>query len=277
VDTTKTLTAARRHHRALGLALLARDEGVAMVAAARLRSALAALRSPAIDCAASWAVDEMSAAAAPLLAAAPWRLEVGTDVDRLCRWAARAYLQPRHDHGPDVFELAADGGELPETSWNELHVTRCRVVASNLRGATFDGALVEECDFSWANLARTTWRGAELVGTQLAGAMMFESVLEDVTFIDCDLRGAYLGVVDTGARSRIGRATFLRCDLRETSWRGRTLAGVKLYGCKLYGVHDAPLVDRVEIETPDLSPAGDGSTIAATSELLRQWQNGRVR
>jgi hypothetical protein len=277
VELTKMLTTARRHHRALGLALLAHDEAIAMVAAARLRSSLTALRPTATDCGASWAVDEMIASAAPLLAATSCRLGVGADVDRLCRWAAHAYLQPRRDHGPDLFELAADGRELPGTSWSELHVARCLVVASNLRGAAFDGALVEECDLSWSNLARTTWRGAELVGTQLAGAMMFESLLEDVTFVDCDLRGVYLGVADNSARPRIARATFLRCDLRETSWRGRTLAGAKFYGCKLYGVHDAPLVDRVEIETPDLSPAGDGSAIAAASDVLRQWQNGRVR
>lgn len=132
------------------------DEPATIVAAVRLRRALE--------------IDGVSIAGADLTRA------------RL----ARSILRDVHADGAKLDQLEATGATF-------LFV---QAVASSLRLATFDRCLVEQSDFSRANLERSTWRSASVFGTGFAGAALADVRLDDALFVECDFRGADLGTVN---------------------------------------------------------------------------------
>jgi uncharacterized protein YjbI with pentapeptide repeats len=202
---------ARRHRDALAIALLAKDELNATIAAARLRRALGDL-SP------TDAEIEMHRSAAPLLAAAPFGLFGASTLARLGRWLDAV-------DRPDLFEIDLDERSLRETSWVELDVVRANMRAADLSRCAFGDAKFLRCDLSRADLTDATLDGA--------------------SFEDCDLSDAQLGT--TRGCEPIVRATFVRCDLRGTNWIGRSLFGAKLVDCTLLGARDLADLQRSEV------------------------------
>jgi uncharacterized protein YjbI with pentapeptide repeats len=65
--------------------------------------------------------------------------------------------------------------------------------------------------------------------------------------------------------------TFIRCDLRDTNWSGRTLVRVQLVNCKLAGAHGAPVLEDTLILRPDLSPSDDGTLIGDEREAMSSF------
>jgi uncharacterized protein YjbI with pentapeptide repeats len=137
------------------------------------------------------------------------------------------------------------------------------------RAAAFDNAVVEDCDLTCANLERTTWYGAQILRCAAASAILLDARLGLATFVDCDLRDAdFQAMQHADAKG----AVFLRCDLRNSQWHGRTLDGVSFVDCKLHGVRGAPDLEGAAIERPDLSAAGDGSHISTRAEVIGLWR-----
>ncbi|HUJ62875.1 MAG TPA: hypothetical protein VLX92_30440, partial [Kofleriaceae bacterium] len=89
-------------------------------------------------------------------------------------------------------------------------------------------------------------------------------------FTDCDFRGADFSNVKDLLGSSF-EAVFVRCDLRDTRWQGRELHCVRFVDCKMAGVTGTPELASTAIERPDLSPAGDGSSIGSARDVLQLW------
>ncbi|HEY6175620.1 MAG TPA: pentapeptide repeat-containing protein, partial [Kofleriaceae bacterium] len=137
--------------------------------------------------------------------------------------------------------------------------------------AVFAGACLERCDLSRAHLAGTSWHRAELAHCVLRRAALTDARLDRAVFSDCDLRGADLAVVRSPHVAPLVGARFVRCDLRDTHWRGRELGGAVFVDCKLFGARGGPALAGVLIERPDLSRLGDGSRIATQSDVVADW------
>jgi hypothetical protein len=267
----ETIDALHRHRNALGIALLVGDRLGAAIAAARLRPALERARALADADAVVWAADEMIATCMPLLARAPRGFDC-VDVARRERWL-RGQPPDGRDDGPDVFELRANEASLDESRWAKLRVRASDLREASCRAAVFDDARLDGCDLSRANLHASSWQRAEVVHSHLSAAVLADAVLDDTRFVDCDLSGVDLGATYAPAR----RVTFVRCDLRVSSWRSRVIDEVRLVDCKLWGTFGAPRVERVVIERPDVSSRGDGSRIASADDVLALWHTGGAR
>jgi uncharacterized protein YjbI with pentapeptide repeats len=94
---------------------------------------------------------------------------------------------------------------------------------------------------------------------------------DDALFVECDLRGADLSVVNTGPRATSVGVRFVRCDLRTTKWTARDLGNVTFLDCRMHGVMGTVLAAGVDIVRPDLSPNGDGSLIGSASDVANLW------
>lgn len=170
--------------------------------------------------------------------------------------------------------------ELTQVSAREAQWTHAGLVESTLRRCDFSGgemtsallhhSRIEDCNFSGATLAHTSFRKAEVSRSTLVSANLTDARLHEAVFTDCDLRGAKLGIAP-GGDPPIEDATFIRCDLRDTSWRGRRLVRVHLIDCKLAGAHGAPVFEDAVIVRPDLSSSGDGTQIGDERDVTRSF------
>jgi hypothetical protein len=230
---------ARRHASTLAIALRVEDERIASQAGGRLRRALlcatttmaaVATRDPM-----SYAVLAAGFRASTqdmydLLAAAP-SLPQDTERARSCAWGADL-LRPTDElePTPDIVGLETAGRDLQMVEFFGLHVARSRFMAS-LRGTWFVESLVETSDFAYGDLRETLWQRTRVRRCHFREAELGDARFEDALFIDCDLRSANLG--DSADHGPAAGVTFVRCDLRDTTWGGRDLSSVHLIDCTI--------------------------------------------
>jgi uncharacterized protein YjbI with pentapeptide repeats len=137
--------------------------------------------------------------------------------------------------------------------------------------AVLADARLVHCDLSRADLAGASWHRAALTHCALRRANLVDARLDRAVVSDCDLRGADLAIVRSPHVATLAGARFVRCDLRDTHWRGRELGGATFIDCKLFGARGGPAVAGVVIERPDLSRLGDGSRIATQGDAIADW------
>lgn len=272
-ELSASLRDARRCHNAIAIALAVGDPTAALVAATRLRAALHTARTEATDGDTERSIDRFAREVEELLSRAPTRLESRSDVQRLLVWLDIIETNRQSGYGPDLVAIEAVGGRLDRTVWTDL-----RVVDANLAEASLVGSIFRECDLASSNLeranaTRTNWRGARVTHSRLAGALLADAVFDSATFEDCDLRGAHFGTELPRTSVPVLGTTFVRCDLRETSWSGRFVGGAKLIECKVFGMHGAAVVDGVEIVAADRSALADGSEPATAGDVIRVWRS----
>ena len=251
---------ARRHESALRLALQVGDPIAGLVTAARLAQALRRV---------SDALDAISAGVAlrgallavfqdstrgmyELLRRVPTET-AELDARRVTRWLrarGRSALAPG---GPDLFELDATGIAISAAQLLGLHVARCRFITA-MPGASFLGALIEQCDFTYGSLRNTLWQHSHADHSFFRDSSLVDATFDHASFVDCDLRRADFSVLDHHGLATITNVQFLRCDLRGTLWTGRDLSRVRLVACQL----------------DDLAEVADSSQLAAVGRLARQ-------
>jgi len=135
--------------------------------------------------------------------------------------------------GARLTEITAQraGWELADarsTRWE-----RCRLEAASLAMAVLSDSTFDHCDLSCANLEATSWQSATLAHCALARAVLIDARLDGAVFTDCDLRGADFEIARAPAVAALAGTQFVRCDLRDTNWRGRDLAGATFVDCVL--------------------------------------------
>jgi uncharacterized protein YjbI with pentapeptide repeats len=306
------LAVARRETLLLAIAIGAIDDDAAAVASARLRWAIGTARhliaTIAPDVAPDAASDDSSSDAIAhhvceldqvanraqrwLVSEPPQPLKaISGLVDRLAARRGRRSGGILADHA-NLVDLDLDGLQLSRISLQGTLLTdvaaqcacldaadarssrwqRCRLDRCSLAMAVFTGSTLEHCDLSRANLEGTSWHRAALSQCNLSHALLLDARLDRAVFTDCDLRGADLRIDRSPELATLVGARFVRCDLRETNWAGRTLGGATFIDCKLFGAHGAPAPAGVVIETADLSRLADGSWIATQGEAVASWR-----
>lgn len=298
------LAVARRETLALAVASCALDADAAAIASARLRWAIGAARPLILAhdgartasrthlAGLAYQLDRIANRAQRWLVDEPPRSlrEIARLVDRSSARCAPPVAAIRADHAAlvdldldhlDLARISLRGAVLTEVSLRRAICTaadatgsrwqRCRLDRAALAMAVLVDARLAHCDLTRAGLAGTSWHRAALTHCALARASLVDARLDRAVVTDCDLRGADLAIVRSSHVATLAGARFVRCDLRDTHWRGRTLGGATFVDCKLFGARGGPALAGVVIERPDLSRLGDGSQIATQSAAIADW------
>lgn len=295
------LSVARRETLALAVAGCAIDDDAAAIASARLRWAIDAVRPLIMALApgvrldhARYAhqLDRISNRAQRWLVDEPARSlhDIATLVDRRSVRRGRCAARVNADHAAlvdldlddlELTRISLRGANLTEVSLRRAGCTaadasgsrwqRCSLERATLDMAVLAGAHLQRCNLSRANLPGTSWHRAEVAHCALRRATLTDARLDRAMFSDCDLRGADLAIVRSPHVATLAGARFVRCDLRDSHWRGRELGGATFIDCRLFGVRGAPGLAGVVIERPDLSRFGDGSQIATQGDVVAGW------
>lgn len=249
------LSVARRETLMLAAASAAVDDAAAAIASARLRWAIGSARTLIAGPGGGGhaeRLDRLAERARRWLAGEPPRplREIGGLVERAAQRDRRAPAI-RADHAALV-DLDLDDLELARLSLCgarlvDVGLRRARCIAADARDsrwlrcaldcaalstAVFAGAHLERCDLSCARLTATSWHRAVLAGCTLRGASLVDARLDRAVFRDCDLRGADLAIARSPHVAPLAGTEFVRCDLRDTRWRGRELAGASFVDCR---------------------------------------------
>jgi uncharacterized protein YjbI with pentapeptide repeats len=261
------LSIARRETLVVAVAACAMDDEAAAIGSARLRWAVDSARElilamgddPRAERRAQQ-IDRIANRAQRYLGNEPPRplREIGTLVDRV---ATRRRRGPGIDaHHTALVDLDLDDLDLARISFADAHLTevtlrrsdctaadarasrwlRCQLEGADLVMAVLAGAVVEDCDFSRARLAGTSWHRAKVSRCDLRGVSLVDARLDRALVTECDLRGADLAIARSLHVASLVGTRFVRCDLRETHWGGRELGGATFIECKLFGARGAP-------------------------------------
>jgi uncharacterized protein YjbI with pentapeptide repeats len=139
----------------------------------------------------------------------------------------------------EISKYDSRGRCLDDVSLSHVHLTQSRFITS-MRGSTFAHATVDHCDFTYARLDGSTWERVAIRGSSLRFCSLVDAGFESVVFRRCDLRDADLGA--TGTSLAPFDVTFIECDLRGASWHGRDVARTMQIGC----VSDAAVEPHAE-------------------------------
>lgn len=263
------LRALGQHLDALAIAVLAGDPVRAMIATNRLRRAAYRACRAADAAGVARLVPYIHEKVQPMLSLA-WL------VPGLTPAMYASGLDADHDDAPHLVGLQAHKADLHETSWRSLHATDCVLDGARLRAAILDNAVLESCNLDEADLTGASLRWAKLEACTLAGARLANAALEHVRFVDCDLRGADLSALSGAQASPTSRAAFVRCDLRDSVWNARELAGVVLVDCKLEGARAQDIAGCINADGAHPAAASDGSEhdhgdTASPRQVRRRW------
>jgi uncharacterized protein YjbI with pentapeptide repeats len=298
------LAVARRETLALAVASCALDDDAAAVASARLRWAIRAARPLILAqdgvrrasrthlAGLAYQLDRIANRAQRWLVDEPPRSlrEIARLIERCSARCPPPIAAIRADHAAlvdldlddlDLARISLRGAVLTEISLRRTTCIaadatgsrwqRCRLDGAALARVVLVDARLAHCDLSRAGLAGTSWHRAALAHCALGRANLIDARLDRAVVTDCDLRGADLAIVRSPHVATLAGARFVRCDLRDTHWRGRELGGATFIDCKLFGVRGGPALAGVVIERPDLSRLGDGSQIATQSDAVADW------
>lgn len=138
-----------------------------------------------------------------------------------------------------------DGVQLAEANLGQTDLRGASLVGASLVGATLSkallaGAVLRGADLSASNLSDLNVTGADFTGARMSGVIVLktalagfsapQAILDQATFVECDLTGAVLA----GA-SLLG-ATFVKCTLRDVDFTGTRLRNARfVQDCVLEG------------------------------------------
>lgn len=182
----------------------------------------------------------------------------------------------------DLSYANLEDSELTGVTFTGANLTSIRLRGVQLRGGTFgkaamalakfERATVEATVFTGADLDRSQWQDAQVSDARFETVRFGNAALDRAVFARCDFRRADFGPTTRLPAPTTAGARFEGCDLRDTRWQGRELAGAVFVRCKMAGVTGRPAsLDGVVIEEPDLSAAGDGSDLGTIEDVFDLW------
>jgi uncharacterized protein YjbI with pentapeptide repeats len=128
-------------------------------------------------------------------------------------------------------------GSMERSNLADCSFERARMEISYLKGA-----VVRDCVFAGALLARSRWEGARVASSMFVDAQLTDAELgglfDDCRFVGADLRRTvdHLGQTAGG--------TFIRCDFTGADLDRRMLGGATFERCTFDAVRGNPVADR---------------------------------
>jgi uncharacterized protein YjbI with pentapeptide repeats len=172
--------------------------------------------------------------------------------------------------GTTLADLTARSSRLDAADLSRARILRCELQGSALARATLNDCELEQSTLWGADLECASLLGASVARCGLRDAALSDAWLDGAMFTDCDLRGADLRVTREGRRNS-KPTSFVRCDLRDTYWHGRELERTSFIDCKLHGARGDSFARWPFFERSDLSRAANGSRIGTAFEVAMAW------
>lgn len=144
--------------------------------------------------------------------------------------------------GSVLDECDFSDAELADVHLAYSTVGRCRFAGARAQEISFEGARIADSDFAGADLRFARFEGAEVVDTSFRGARL-----------GCD--------EPTHDAGRTRGTRFVRCDFRGADLQGRELEETRFIDCSFVGTTGEPRIwGRIELERPE--PA----------DMLARWE-----
>jgi uncharacterized protein YjbI with pentapeptide repeats len=129
---------------------------------------------------------------------------------------------------------------LSEANLWGANLSRVDFSGANLWEASLDGARLIRANLSEANLSRANLNGADLTlanlsGADLSGADLWEANLSKANLSGADLSGADLWEANL-SKANLSEADLSRANLMGASLLDADIRGVRLTGCRIYGI-----------------------------------------
>ncbi len=120
------------------------------------------------------------------------------------------------------------GSRMQRSSWVDLYVEDCNFNLARLNSVTAQG-----CKFADTQFFRAQWLDAKVSKMDFIRCSLHDSTWNNAIVANSDFRGTHLGATKGFSElATTAGATFVDCDLRNTTWRGRDLAGATFIRCK---------------------------------------------
>lgn len=147
--------------------------------------------------------------------------------------------------------------DLTEAVWRSSRFVRCRFRGSDLREATTDRCVFDQCDFTAIRGSASVHRGSAFTNCTFRMAKLF-----GVQFIECKLTGSTFEQADlTSFVADGGEWSYV--NLRHQSLTGRGFKGLRLVNADLYGCD----LRNADLRGADLSSANVGQVQLRGADL----------
>lgn len=115
---------------------------------------------------------------------------------------------------------------------------------------------IYDVDFTKADLDRSLWYAARITKARFIGARFGSAVLDSAVITECSFRDANLARHLDAPEPTSASATFTKCDFSGTSWAGRDLSNTRFVECTFAGAHGKPsAANGLVLESCDVDAA----------------------
>lgn len=173
--------------------------------------------------------------------------------------------------------ISAQQACLDFSDLKEATLTNCKLAAVKIRDSHLERAYIRDCNFANADLDRASLAGAKVEHCDFTGARLVDVSLDGAEFTACSFLNATFTATKSERSGGTASAKLVRCDLRYSNWTHRTLVGMTLRACKMYGAYgDMSAIEEPDIIRPDLSRTGDGSRVGDQLSAIAEWRSRRT-
>lgn len=148
--------------------------------------------------------------------------ELNKVTDLAARITADAKLSGILAHKQTLSGVVAKSLTIKDTRFEQIAMTGCE-----LRDCWLDDVVIYNCDISANKLPKLSVDRAVFKSTRLSGIQLHESVLKDVSFVDCKLDLANFRF------AKLKNVIFDSCVLTEADFAGATFNNVSFDNCEL--------------------------------------------
>jgi uncharacterized protein YjbI with pentapeptide repeats len=139
-----------------------------------------------------------------------------------------ALLKPESSIESRLFEdQEATGLTADNMKFDEVRLSSISLVGARLSKLTASDVVANNCDFTAADMAESSFTRVQFEGARMAGSDLNKSLLEDAVFKGCKLDMANFRF------ATLKRVKFVDCALIETDFLGARLTQVHFENCQL--------------------------------------------
>ena len=186
--------------------------------------------------------------------------------------------------GANLTRANLEGADLEGAKLTGARLTHAQLDSAKLGGADLSEAVITYADLDDAYLGGARLAAADLTGASLKNANLEQAdfqgaILDDARLIKARAHGAKFTKASL-VKCNLTGAVLLKADLSDVDLRHAILAGGDLKGAKLTGAKIGGLtgtgivIEEVEAQWIDTSPAGDGSQRVTNGEIPRLLASG---